>query len=788
MQFQLSRRNVFTALLALLLLASAVAFIAIRIAPHAKAASGSWSIQGTQIIDPNGNPFVAKGVNVIGPNWVWPGHTTQDVDSILNVWKFNLVRVDMSTQPGPYSSDQYDSLDSIIQTFTSRGVPVVIAPADNPAANWSDTSKIDAYRSWLRGVAATYKNNSAVWYDVVGENGDCSPANPTWLTANQALLSDIRGQGANNIFITEGNNWGQEGNCGNAGNIPDSDSDFLTYGDQLFHFNNTTYNNILFSIHVYDEWSTGDSSRMGNYLDRINAKGWAIYIGEFGNENNGYDTSQAVTNMYGATVPRGIGRGAVWHWYNASGPPNWGNALTTAGNGTTGASVNDPNNPTNLSWLGQQVWNDTHSSTPVPSPVPTTQPTVIPTVGSPAPGNSYEAENATLSGGAQVDNNHAGYSGTGFVDGYWNQGASTTFTVNVSSAGNYNVDLRYANATGNTNTLDIYVNGTLAKTTSLANLANWDTWGDQVETLSLNAGSNTIAYTYDLSNSGNVNLDKITLKSAGSPGNSYEAENATLSGGAQVDNNHTGYSGTGFVDGYWNQGASTTFAVNVSSAGNYNVDLRYGNNMGNTRTLDIYVNGTLAKTTSLANLANWDSWGDQTETLSLNAGSNTIAYTYDSSNNGNVNLDKITLTSASGSGGGSGGSGTVLNRSGWTASASASDTAEWPSRAIDGDLTTRWTTGHSMTNGDWFQVDMGSTQSFSKLVLDNTNSNNDYARQFQVFVSNDGSSWGSAIASGSGSSNVTTITFSTQSARYIRVVETANASNWWSIDEFNVYS
>ena len=126
-----------------------------------------------------------------------------------------------------------------------------------------------------------------------------------------------------------------------------------------------------------------------------------------------------------------------------------------------------------------------------------------------------EAENAALSGGAAVNNNHANYSGTGFVDGYWNQGAATTFTVNVASSGTYAIDLRYANSYNSvTQTLSIYVNGVKVKQTSLAFLSNWDTWGDQTETLNLNAGSNTIAYKYDTGDTGNVNLDDIVVSPA----------------------------------------------------------------------------------------------------------------------------------------------------------------------------------------------------------------------------------------------------------------------------------
>jgi uncharacterized repeat protein (TIGR02543 family) len=129
----------------------------------------------------------------------------------------------------------------------------------------------------------------------------------------------------------------------------------------------------------------------------------------------------------------------------------------------------------------------------------------------------------------------------------------------------------------------------------------------------------------------------------------------------------------------------------------------------------------------------------------------------------------------------------ALPRTGWAASASSSASFDSPANAIDGNITTRWSTGASQANGQWFQVDMGSAQIFSQIVLDAGSSTGDYPRGYQVNVSNDGSNWGSPVATGTGSA-VTTITFATQTARYIRVTQTGSASGiWWSMHEFNVY-
>ncbi len=130
----------------------------------------------------------------------------------------------------------------------------------------------------------------------------------------------------------------------------------------------------------------------------------------------------------------------------------------------------------------------------------------------------------------------------------------------------------------------------------------------------------------------------------------------------------------------------------------------------------------------------------------------------------------------------------ILNRNGWVASANNGNSSA--ASALDGDSSTRWTTGTSQTNGMWFQVDMGSwpAPTFTNIVLDATASPGDYPRGYQVNVSSDGVAWGSPIASGAGSSAVTSISFAAVTARYVRVTQTGSVSGtWWSIHEFNVY-
>lgn len=132
--------------------------------------------------------------------------------------------------------------------------------------------------------------------------------------------------------------------------------------------------------------------------------------------------------------------------------------------------------------------------------------------------------------------------------------------------------------------------------------------------------------------------------------------------------------------------------------------------------------------------------------------------------------------------------GRALSRSKWTATASAQPDWGVAANAIDGDINTRWSLGHGTTSGDWFQIDLGSPTSFNKIVFDTgVNNSFDYVTKYQIYVSNDGADWGSAIASGSGGIGKTAVTLPTRTAQYIRIVSTAASGFWWAIGDIEVY-
>jgi glucosylceramidase len=139
-------------------------------------------------------------------------------------------------------------------------------------------------------------------------------------------------------------------------------------------------------------------------------------------------------------------------------------------------------------------------------------------------------------------------------------------------------------------------------------------------------------------------------------------------------------------------------------------------------------------------------------------------------------------------------SGTALDRTGWTASSNtAASGSDAPANAIDGNMSTRFSSDAPQSDGMYWQADMGRPQTFSGLQMQVPNSAGDYARSYDLEVSNNGQTW-STVASCTGTGDPETVTFPARTARYIRVVDTmladgltTSTGSWWSIDELNLY-
>ncbi|WP_231650194.1 glycosyl hydrolase family 28 protein, partial [Streptomyces clavuligerus] len=119
----------------------------------------------------------------------------------------------------------------------------------------------------------------------------------------------------------------------------------------------------------------------------------------------------------------------------------------------------------------------------------------------------------------------------------------------------------------------------------------------------------------------------------------YEAENAGYTPGSTVDTNHTGYSGSGFVNTPNAVGAHVEWTVTATAAGPATLTIGYANGTTTDRPLDITVNGTTVATgVPFAGTGAWTAWRTVVVPAALRAGANTVRATATTAN-GAANLD-----------------------------------------------------------------------------------------------------------------------------------------------------
>ena len=130
------------------------------------------------------------------------------------------------------------------------------------------------------------------------------------------------------------------------------------------------------------------------------------------------------------------------------------------------------------------------------------------------------------------------------------------------------------------------------------------------------------------------------------------------------------------------------------------------------------------------------------------------------------------------------GCGTTNFAQGKTATASSIENAGTPaSAAVDGSTTTRWSSAAS--DPQWLQIDLGSSQSICKVVL---NWETAYGKSFQIQTSADGSTnWTPIFTTTTGTGGIQTLTVA-GTGRYIRMYGTVRGTGYgYSLWEFQVF-
>jgi hypothetical protein len=257
----------------------------------------------------------------------------------------------------------------------------------------------------------------------------------------------------------------------------------------------------------------------------------------------------------------------------------------------------------------------------------------------------------------------------------------------------------------------------------------------------------------------------------------FEAEAGALSGAVAVRAAGAGASGDGWAEYVNASGDAVSWTVPVAASGTYGLTFRQANASAAAIPLQIEVNGAVINPAlSFPVTASATPWDVVSLDASLPAGSATI--TARATGSGGPRLDNLEVIPR--------GSTSVLLSQGKPATASTTDTiGGYPSKAVDGDLTTRWGASSS-AYPQWWRVDLGATKTIKRVDAAWFNSAS-RAYKYRIETSTDGTTYTIAVDKTANTTYGDTSNSFTATARYVRMYITGATAGWASAYEFKVF-
>jgi aryl-phospho-beta-D-glucosidase BglC (GH1 family) len=348
----------------------------------ARPGTGEFEVDGADIFDPDGQPFVPMGTNMNGPNSFFDVPTKGKSELIAEGWGFNAVRLVTCFSSGCQNatSTVNNDLAGIVDEYTGRKVVVMIELHQFDIGGHATAEDVQAAAAFWRDIANTYKSNPYVWFNLFNEPeasyhdytiGSTAPVR--WRAQHQPVIDAIRATGATNLIVVDETQAGQgAADWWEINESPAEDSGIMSEGRNL----QDPVGRLAFSVHAYDVWGFPNGNdpscatrysdeqrdaRFRSYVQRIVSQGLPLIVGELGFAATDSPTTGTGAHAFGNHPPCGstnllsaetVYRVApefrlgvlVWHGFDLTteGPQDW--------------SLVGGDNPTNLTHLGRMQY------------------------------------------------------------------------------------------------------------------------------------------------------------------------------------------------------------------------------------------------------------------------------------------------------------------------------------------------------------------------------------------------------------------------------------------------
>lgn len=298
-------------------------------------AFAGWSVNGAQILDPNGNPFVFRGVNH-AHTW-YPDRLSQSLKDIAATGA-NSVRVVLANGT-QWTRTSGSDVTNIINQCKANKLVCVLEVHDSTgygeSAAATHISRATEY--WLSSdiKAAITGQEDYVIVNIANEPFGNNTSAATYTSDTITAVRALRSGGLTHQLMVDAANWGQDWSNAmrdNAATIFAAD----------------TLKNTIFSVHMYEVYNS--ASIVQSYLSSFQNRGLPIVVGEFGAEHSGSNVAEEAILQYAQDMRIGY---MGWSWsgngsccvqldivnnWNAGSLSTWGNYLINSTNGIKATS------------------------------------------------------------------------------------------------------------------------------------------------------------------------------------------------------------------------------------------------------------------------------------------------------------------------------------------------------------------------------------------------------------------------------------------------------------------
>ncbi len=298
-------------------------------------AFAGWTVNGTQVLDPNGNKFVFRGINH-AHTW-WPERLNQSLRDIAATGA-NSVRVVLSNGTQWTRNNGADVTNVINQCKANKLVCILeVHDSTGFGENAGSTHISRATEYWLSSdiKAAITGQEDYVIVNIANEPFGNGTSAATYTADHITAVRALRNGGLTHMLMVDAANWGQDWSNSMRDNAPS-----ILAADTL--------KNTIFSVHMYEVYN--NANIVQSYLNSFQTRGLAIVVGEFGAEHGGSNVAEEAILQYAQDM--GIGY-LGWSWsgngscclqldivnnWNAGSLSSWGNYLINSTNGIKATS------------------------------------------------------------------------------------------------------------------------------------------------------------------------------------------------------------------------------------------------------------------------------------------------------------------------------------------------------------------------------------------------------------------------------------------------------------------